>query len=479
MSASHPQSASANGSPQATRGSSASGQLRRPPAQICCRESRSVTFSIVLTAVLFLLLASLTDRAPGAEPKRLKLKPGDRLPQGVLVDVLPYVDPEWDVVSGDWRRDEGGLITEPSKMSRVMLPLEVRGDYDLETEFTRTKGEGSVYIVLPVGGRVCLLLLAHWGQTVHGLGQIDGLDPRDHNNPANFRPGILKNERRYRVLVSVRTEKEDAAIDVSLDGKPIIAWHGRQSSLSLAPYVALPYPLRAGMGAYDATVTFHRTGLRSVSGKTTLTPHPTPPFKDALDDAWTDLLAGVDPQRDAVHGRWIRLERAIAVAASSAEEGFVRLMLPEEIEGSYDLAVEFTRSKGSESVTLNLPVATRACTLHFGSFLGGVAGLEQIDGKHIGDLLNPAVRRPGSLVNGIRHKVQVSVRLVPCPRIDDHDVQIDVWLDGRPLVRWSGRESSLSLSKWKMPEARHVGLGANHSLVTFHAVRLRPIPQQE
>ena len=173
------------------------------------------------------------------------------------------------------------------------------------------------------------------------------------------------------------------------------------------------------------------------------------------------------------------MDQAIAVAPASAQDGFVRVMLPRELESGYDLVAEFTRTRGSDSVILNLPVASRTCTLHFSSYLGGIAGLEQIGDKDIGDSHNPAVRRPGSLVNGERHTVLVAVRLVPCPRIDDHDVLIDVWLDGKPFVRWAGRESALGLALWKMPEPRHVGLGANRCLVTFHSVRVRPISQPE
>lgn len=433
---------------------------------------------LTTTVPLLLVLGGVTGRAAAAERAAVKLKPGDALPRNRWVDALAYVDPDWDVVSGDWRREEDGLTTEPSKMSRVMLPFEIHGDYDLEAEFTRTTGEGSVSIVIPVGERACQLTLAGWWQMMHALWRIDGRDPRDHDNPAKFRPGKLVNERAYRAFISVRTEGDDATIGVSLDGKPIIAWKGRQSSLSVVPYMDLPYPMRAGIGAYDATVTYHSVKLRSVSGKTELAPRPAPPFEDRPHDGWIDLLAGVDPDRDAVHGRWVRLKEAIAVAPASAREGFVRLMLPEEVERSYNLVAEFTRIKGSESVTINLPVATRACTLHFGSFLGGKAGLEQIDGKDIGHDHNPALRRPGSLVNGVRHTVLVGVQLTPCPRIDDHDVLIDVWLDGRPFVRWSGKESSLDLASWKFPERRRVGLGSNHGVVVFHAVRLKKVEVQ-
>ncbi|MCY2990065.1 MAG: hypothetical protein NTY19_19655 [Planctomycetota bacterium] len=184
-----------------------------------------------------------------------------------------------------------------------------------------------------------------------------------------------------------------------------------------------------------------------------------------------DALKYMDPDWDVVSGDWRREGDGLTTEPSKMS----RVMLPFEIRGEYDIEAEFTRTKGSESVTFNLPVGSRACTLHFGSFLGGVAGLERIDGKDIGDGHDPAVRRPGGLVNGVPHTLLVAVRLLPCPRSDDHDVLIDVWLDGRPFVRWSGRESSLDLAKWTFPELRRVGLGSNVGLVKFHTVRLRKV----
>jgi hypothetical protein len=149
-------------------------------------------------------------------------------------------------------------------------------------------------------------------------------------------------------------------------------------------------------------------------------------------------------------------------------------MLPEVVEGSYDLVAELTRTKGSDSATLILPVGTRACTLHLSAGEGHVSGLSRIDGRIITELLNPAVRRPGGLVNAQRYQLLVSVRLLPSSQLDDHDVLIDVWLDGRPLVRWTGRDSSLSLDRaWDLPKRGHVAIGANMSRVTFHTLRVR------
>jgi hypothetical protein len=182
-------------------------------------------------------------------------------------------------------------------------------------------------------------------------------------------------------------------------------------------------------------------------------------------------LADVDVNRDTIDGRWARAEEGLSVAPAAAREGRVRLMLPEEIEGSYNLVAEFTRTRGADSIAITLPIGTRSCTLHFSA--GNDTGLESIDGHSL-MRMNPATRRPSSIVNGLRYKALVGVRLTRSPLLDDPAVLIDVWLDDKPCVRWQGRASSLT-TKWKLPQTRHIGLGASRSLVTFHAVRLQTV----
>jgi hypothetical protein len=414
------------------------------------------------------------DEATANVIEDLKLQPGDALPRGRWVDVLRHVDLGWHIVSGEWRREGSDIIVDPCPMSRIVLPVQIDGDYDFRAEFTRMTANNSINIMIPVGQRACQLTLAGGEQKVHGLGMIDGYSACAPENPAVFRPGSLVNERRYRVLISVRTNGDEATVHASLDGKSLIAWEGKQSSLSIAPVWQLPHQKRVGLGASDATVTFHAASICSVSGTTKMTAAPSEPFEQAPDESWNDLLAGVDLNRDTIQGSWCRLEEGIAVAPVSSGESTVLLMLPEVVKGGYDLVAELTRTNGSDSATISLPVGTRACALHLSACEGHVSGLGRIDGRGVTDPLNPAVRRPGGLVNAQRYKALISVRLLPSSQLDDHDVLIDVWLDGRPLVRWTGRESSLSLDPaWSLPERGHVAIGANMSSVTFHTLQVR------
>jgi len=145
------------------------------------------------------------------------------------------------------------------------------------------------------------------------------------------------------------------------------------------------------------------------------------------------------------------------------------LMLSKPVAASYDLVAEFTRTSGSDSVVLVLPTANQQVGLHFSACAGNQGGLETIDGMNIVDSRNPALRRPSPLVNAKRHRVLAQVRT------GREQVSINVWLDGKPFLRWSGRQSQLALdTSWSLPQRNRVGVGANVSAVTFHTVRVRP-----
>jgi len=439
-----------------------------------------------------------------APPLPLVLALGQELPTGKWVDVMNAIDTDWDTVSGIWHRGtwdplsgiwrpQGTELTaERSPFQRIMLPVELEGSYELKVEFTRLSLNNSVDIVFPIGNRDCMSALASVGETAHALSLVNGKDTVDPDNPTARRPGTLINGHRYCELISVRLEGDKAKVDVSLDNQAIISWNGRQETLDVPPFWSLPKRHRPALAGYDSDVVFHSALVRVTAGNVRMAPpHVSPPI-DLNDHGWVDLLKDVNPDRDAIQGRWLKAGNGIRVAPDSQDESFVRLMLPNRVERSYDLLAEFTRTRGSDSVTFTLPVGSRQCTLVLSAKAGLTDGLEVVDGQSISDKFNPAVRHPSVLVNGQKHQLLTRVRVrdsngrqLGWDFVDgnltqfhapDGNAVIDIWLDGKPLLHWAGKPSSLDLpEEWSLPERWRVGIGANRDGVTFHTVRLRPV----
>ncbi len=210
---------------------------------------------------------------PGGRPDnddRPAPPPIGDLPPGQWVDALKYVDPKRDRVWGDWTRDGDAITVAPRLAARLMLPFDVGENYDLEVEFTRNSGENSVVVVLPLGTRQSSLQLSSWKERVCGLSKGSW-----SRYPPSGTPFPLTNGRRYTVLTSVRARGNDASIQVSIDGNPLIAWSGETASLGIWSGWKMPEPGRAGLGAYDTSVTFHRVRIRLPSD-TSLPVEPSP-----------------------------------------------------------------------------------------------------------------------------------------------------------------------------------------------------------
>ena len=405
-------------------------------------------------------------------PAMTTIAPGESLPNSAWVDAMGMADPAWDTVSGDWRRgpDSQGadLTTGVEIYSRILLPVELQGGYDLKADFTRVSGDGFAAIIFPVGPRTCMLELGAW--SLHGMERIDGKHLGDPLNPTARRPGLLSNGRRYSVALAVRIDGNAAKIEAVLDGQPLTSWGGKLSSLDVLDCWSLPQSRRPALAAYNSTVTFHGAAVRAVSGKSRMSPSHVSPKVDLADRRWIELLGGLDLERATIHGQWLKDGDGIAVARASQNERCVRVMLPHPVEGNYDLVVEFTRTAGNDSVMVTLPVGTRLCTLHFSASVGRMGGLECIDGRDIIDRNNPTLRRPNQLINDRRYQTFVQVRTA------GDNATVEAWPDGRPFTSWAGKQSSLSTcSLWTQPDHRCVGIGASKTGVTFHTVRVRPL----
>lgn len=192
-------------------------------------------------------------------------------------------------------------------------------------------------------------------------------------------------------------------------------------------------------------------------------PEPHPPAQRE----WIDLLKLFDLAEDRVSGPWERNGDKLIGMPEPDPPFTSRARLPVNVEGSYDLEVEFARAEGNGAVALNLPVGTHQCSLIF-SHQYNVHGIELIDGESVH--ANRTTRRPGILVNDHLYLAQVSVRL------QGEQSQITVYLDSEPCTNWTGSPHALDLHKsWALGTTGMPGLGLHGSKVVFHAVRLRMV----
>jgi len=184
-------------------------------------------------------------------------------------------------------------------------------------------------------------------------------------------------------------------------------------------------------------------------------------------DGWYDYMNYIDPEKNAVAGKWALDGSGTLTVAPGAKDS--RLILPITAPGSYELEVTFTRTQGADAVVLCLPVGRSACALLLGGEGGAAAGLDLVNSRPYKD--NETSVRPAVLFNDSKYTVLAKVL------VGKDEAEIVTTLNGKPYVKWKGPPSALSrAATWKLPDGRCPGLGSCDSGVTFHRVRMRTLP---
>ena len=188
---------------------------------------------------------------------------GAALTPGQWVDVLKSVDLKKRGAVGKWQiRDKELVVSAIDDPARLPLPAAPRGAYDVKVEFTRTDGDGTVGVILPVSTRQCLVAV-NFGGGPSGIDMIDGA--RANKNDSAF-PGAFANDRRYTLEIAVRPDQDEASLTATLDGRPLVFYRGPAASLALHKQWAIPARNTLGLAA-EADVVFHRVQVRAKSAK--------------------------------------------------------------------------------------------------------------------------------------------------------------------------------------------------------------------
>ena len=169
-------------------------------------------------------------------------------------------------IGRQWRTTPDGLRCEEKPNSRLELPVEVRGSYELSLRLRRAGKDESANIILPVGDSQVMLVIGGWAAQGHrsGLERVRGL-PGDRNASTvegfTFKQGID-----YDVAVIVQVRGPNASIAVSMDGQPYLKWEGPVSDLSMHPPWSMRRSRSLGLGAMTAMI-YGKAELKLLDGE--------------------------------------------------------------------------------------------------------------------------------------------------------------------------------------------------------------------
>lgn len=300
------------------------------------------------------------------------------------IDLLARIEPTRDAVSGEWRMEDGALLTPADAGARLRIPFEPPAEYEIKLEAVRLEGKGTLGLGLLVGGSPVLAAVDAFEGTITGLDMIDGRACND--NETTHRGGVLLDEAPNKLEYRVRPNH----IQVAVNGETLINWQG--DSQRLATSFPIPDPPALSLVVWGAK--YRITRLEATRFEA-----PQPQLAGPV-----DLLPLIDPQRDAVSGQWRRDETSLI----SPERGGW-LMVPHDVPPAYLLNVELRRLSKPDALGIGLPINGSLTEAVFDGWWGGVSGLHLVDHREANDEANETRRAAPVIREGEANSIQCLV----------------------------------------------------------------------
>jgi hypothetical protein len=256
-------------------------------------------------------------------------------------DLLALVEPDKHRVAGAWSKTGAELsVSGPIEGARLQLPVMLEGSYDLAVEFTRTRGEKSVALILPVSHQMCGLIINGAG----GQGSfLETIDRQGFGNSSTRQPGTIINFKRYKADVRVRQHNGVGSVEARLDSEPYIQWRGDISSLDLPLSWHLPRP-GLGLGSWGNDVKFHSARLKMVSGRAYPASAALPPATTSEPPAALPKLAsGFDSRREPAKSALLAMYGGNEKTESAVAAGLDWLVRHQNPDGSWNLGPLYRR----------------------------------------------------------------------------------------------------------------------------------------
>jgi serine/threonine protein kinase len=309
------------------------------------------------------------------------------------VDVLREVDPRRDTIRGPgWNLVEAGLFgdspeTSPNSGSstKLQLPVQLKGEYELEVAFTRTAGKSDIHFTLPIADAAASVV------TKIDLMSLEGVEGTE------CRPK-LGSDKRHKLTFKIELPDEDAIITVWLDDETVAKWRQPRSKLSVRDMWRTRDPQSPGLGVFLASSVFHTIRVRAPVGTFEVTQKP-----DLRNAKRVNLIRIANPARDAVKGTWSHANGELAVTEGNGLMGF-----PYNPPEEFDFAAEFTlEPKNSHRVGLVFPYREDRPAM-VSLFIDGNGQLSWATKKEPGSSLSGGLRL--QVEEGRRFTLRVEVR---------------------------------------------------------------------
>jgi hypothetical protein len=375
-------------------------------------------------------------------------------------NLLRYVDPARDRCTGAWKLDGGILVSDASIGAKYLLPYQPPEEYDVRVEYIRLSGKHSVMLLLSQSGRPF-----GWemGNQLFGFNSVDGKSR--YETPSAGKPG-LESGKRMTSIIQIRKQ----GVKVYTNGVLVSELSTDYRNVGSPEYWNWWSDSGLGIGSWLSPTAFSKVEVLEVTGKGSIG-RPDDPVvkgvkgvKGAVDDParWQNainLLALIDPAKDAARGNWKKND--FGLISDNAEAA--KLVIPYQPPEEYDYRITFTRQEGDHGVAQVLSKGGRCFALEMGLFPNKACGFNLVAGLGGNHKNNPTTVPGIELTNGQKHTSIVQVR----------NTGVSAYLDGVLIKDYKTDFRDMDAPyPWKWPTPSCLGVGSWASPTTFHELKV-------
>jgi len=284
------------------------------------------------------------------------------LPPGAI-DLLAMVDPEKDALKGEWRFEGRSATVSGDMVLRLQMPYVFPDEYDFIVDVERLADhflvlglpfeQGGFNVAFDISGRTAVDV-------------VDGIHADRPDNPSAVAGRAIEIRKPSRIVCAVRK----SGLQVSVNGKTLLQWTD-WSRVRPHPEWKVRDAGTAFVGCQHPFFRFNAVAVVPVRGVgRPLRSAPAPRGS-------VDLLALVDPARDAVKGSWTRTSRGLQSPPTVDN----LLQVPYAAPDEYDLEAVVEWKDGPDGMGFGLVGGGRQVMLMIGSWHQARNGLRFVDDK--------------------------------------------------------------------------------------------------
>jgi serine/threonine-protein kinase len=197
---------------------------------------------------------------PAPVPARTPAAVPEAGPWKNAIDLIALIDPQRDAVKGNWKKENGRIISDFPSNGVLRIPYEPPPEYDFKIVYTRVGGRCATAQFLQKDGRSFFFEMGGWGMANSGFALVGGKGSKENPTSASFVP---RDGVKYTSVIQVRRDR----ITALLDDKKISEWVPSMGEITTDTNWCVDVPNLIGIGNCDTLTTFDVVQVREVTGK--------------------------------------------------------------------------------------------------------------------------------------------------------------------------------------------------------------------